>query len=526
VPEIKLLILGLDGATFDIIDKFDSNELPCLNSLITQGVRGTLESTYPPVTGPAWTAMATGKNPGKTGVFGFRSRTTKDNFNVKMVTSAIFRQARSWWDYLSQVTKVAIWNYPVLYPPYPINGFMISGFGCSPDSQFTYPKALREELLHTCSGYKIEIPYAIPSYVNNPSLFIKDIMKLLDQNEKAIHLVLNKDIDAFIGVISATDFVQHYMWKFIDSKHPLYDHEMSEIYKPAFTEIWRRIDGIIETIIDKAGEHTKIVIVSDHGFGPHYQSFYVNSWLESKGYLARRRSVALLLRVTVQSTALKAIDRLKGLSPRVSETLKKEGSKYATSFLSQIDMQKTIAFANAHAINSGQIYLNMTPQEEQSKTRIRQQIADDLRNYCYSLGLKVNVYFPEQLYSGEFVDLAPDLLFDVNDFECSVHFKFSNSIYKNVPHNPGHSGSHKKEGIFIAYGPDIKQGYEIRGAKIYDVAPTILHMFGLPVPDDMDGRVLKEIFREGSEPARREVKFHKVDVERERVKDRIRKLKK
>ncbi|MGV9141462.1 MAG: hypothetical protein ACOC1X_00830 [Promethearchaeota archaeon] len=80
-------------------------------------------------------------------------------------------------------------------------------------------------------------------------------------------------------------------------------------------------------------------------------------------------------------------------------------------------------------------------------------------------------------------------------------------------------------GILIAYGPDINQGTYVRGAKLIDIAPTILHMFGLSIPSDMDGRVLKEIFRKDSEPSKREIRFHGAD-ERTKVIDEVRKIKK
>lgn len=521
---MKLLVLGLDGATFDVIDRLGSDHLPCLQAITAAGVSGPLESTFPPVTGPAWTAFATGKNPGKTGVFGFRSRTAKNSFDVKMVTSTKIRQAGAWWDYLSNNgIKVGIWNYPVLCPPYPINGFMVGGFGCSPDRDFTYPTELKDKLLSICGTYKIAIPLSKAPYADNPSAFVEEAMELLHQNERAIDYLLTKDTDVFVGVLSATDFVQHYMWRFIDSSHPLYDPRMAEIYGPSFVEIWQRVDSLIENVIGKVGAHTNIMVASDHGFGPHYQSFYINSWLESKGYLTRSKSGAILTNTTLRSIASKVITRLTSVNPRLSKALKEKGVRRTASLLSQIDMQKTIAFANAHATNSGQIYLNMTLQEG-SKTKIRQQIAHELRSYCCTLGLKVNIYFPEQIYSGKFLDLAPDLLFDINDFECSVHFRLSNSIYRELPHQAGHSGSHRRNGILIARGPDIEQGRKLQGAKIYDIAPTILHMFGLPVPDDMDGRTLQDIFREGSQPAGREVQYRHVDGERERVKDRIREL--
>ena len=142
------------------------------------------------------------------------------------------------------------------------------------------------------------------------------------------------------------------------------------------------------------------------------------------------------------------------------------------------------------------------------------------------LGVSVRVYSPDELYSGQYVHLAPDILFEMDDFECSIYPGFNKEVYQKIPPDPVYSGAHKKDGVFIAYGPDIKEDVQIQGAKIYDIAPTILHMSGLPVPDDMDGRVLEDIFREGSEPAQRAVKYHTVAIERGKVKDKIRRLKK
>jgi len=526
--QIRLLVLGLDGATFDVIDKFKDHELPHLKKVIANGVRSFLESTLPPVTGPAWVAFATGKNPGKTGIFDFSNRTSKETYQTKPLTSGEFKRAGTFWDYLSNSEiKVGIWNYPRLHPPYPINGFMTSGFGCSPNDDFTYPKELKETLLDICGDYTIHIPLSAQKYINNPMLFVTDIMKLLDQNEAAVEFLMDQDIEVFIGIISATDFAQHYMWKFLDETHPLYDAKEADRYKPAFLQIWRRIDEIVEKMMSKASTDTDILIVSDHGFGPHKQSFYTNSWLESEGYLKRRNKTAGSY-TTLQSWALKAIDKLAILSPQISHVLKLRGHKYAINIIDQIKMEETVAFAAGHSVSTGQIYINTLPespvQNRKDREQIKKEIAEKLRNTLNALDMTVNIYFPEDIYSGEFLYLAPDILFEINDFECSAHHKFSKHIFRNAPHIPTHSGSHKRNGIFIAYGPNTKQGIEIQGAKIYDIAPTILHMFGLPVPNDMDGRVLKEIFREGSEPAQRELKYQRVDVERERVKDRIRKL--
>lgn len=74
------------------------------------------------------------------------------------------------------------------------------------------------------------------------------------------------------------------------------------------------------------------------------------------------------------------------------------------------------------------------------------------------------------------------------------------------------AGTHKVHGIFIAYGKDIKKNYKINEVKIYDIAPTILHIFNLPIPNDIDGKVLIEIFEPESEIARRKPKIRRTKL--------------
>jgi hypothetical protein len=56
----------------------------------------------------------------------------------------------------------------------------------------------------------------------------------------------------------------------------------------------------------------------------------------------------------------------------------------------------------------------------------------------------------------------------------------------------GDSGCHRRHGVLIAWGHGIRSGAVLDDARIHDLAPTILHLKGLPVPNDMDGRVLTE----------------------------------
>jgi len=62
------------------------------------------------------------------------------------------------------------------------------------------------------------------------------------------------------------------------------------------------------------------------------------------------------------------------------------------------------------------------------------------------------------------------------------------------------AGKHRPEGVFMAYGQDFKENRLGTSIYTWDIAPTALHLLGFPIPDYMDGRVLKEVFKEGSSP--------------------------
>jgi predicted AlkP superfamily phosphohydrolase/phosphomutase len=103
----------------------------------------------------------------------------------------------------------------------------------------------------------------------------------------------------------------------------------------------------------------------------------------------------------------------------------------------------------------------------------------------------------EEIYSGPHLDKAPDLtllpkepsdiFFGLADFG---HRLTVDTVYR-------YSGMHRDHGMLIVNGPSVQPGRVLQGASIYDIAPTVLHAMGLPVPSDMDGHVLEGAFVDG-----------------------------
>ena len=480
-------------------------KLPTLRKLVKNGSYGILESTVPPVTGCAWLSLATGKTLGKTGIIDFLNR--KDNKPKLYPTTSSDFKGHSFWDYLSKANKrVGIFNYPMLFPPYKVNGFMVSGLGSSPDDEISYPPSLKEELEQVAGKYEIYVDYHNRKY-ENLDLFLSDLNKFLDKFEKWIYyMVKNKSWDVLFLVFSATDWVQHIMWRHIDETHPMYDPKRSPKYRKEFIKFWQRIDKILGNILNTLPKDTIVFLVSDHGFGPNDQTFNLAKWLVEKGYMVRKRDLKRILKkYTYRVATIMAKTPIRKLFP--SKTRKSVGDALRTSIADEIDFEKSTAYCLGHTIPFGAIYINA--KDEKKREEIKARLISDLKNISKDIGKKVEVsiYEPKKIYSGEKVELLPDVIFTINNWRCVIiEDSFDRPLFEEKPFSTRHTGSHRLNGIFLAYGLGIKKGQRV-DAKIYDIAPTILHIFGLPIPNDMDGRVLMEIFEPDSEFVRRRPRY-------------------
>jgi predicted AlkP superfamily phosphohydrolase/phosphomutase len=101
----------------------------------------------------------------------------------------------------------------------------------------------------------------------------------------------------------------------------------------------------------------------------------------------------------------------------------------------------------------------------------------------------------EELYQGPQLPWLPDILFQISPHPYLPTDRLSvDALFEPIAPSVG-GGRHRPEGILIAAGAPFRQGENISGARIADITPTVLYLLGLPVPEDMDGRVLKDLFK-------------------------------
>lgn len=514
----KVLVIGLDGATWNIIEPLvKEGKLPSIGKLMKNGCFGNLQSCIPHVTFPAWKCYSTGKNPGKLGVYWFFGI---DVAKEKVIwhNSTSFK-SKELWDILGENDMTCgVLDMPTTYPPKAIKGFMVSHDPPRP-SGFVYPQWLEKELkdrfnYKTAPDYYFQLDKdaAIPS--------TKEVI----QQRFAVALYLLKKFDPpfFHLTIYDIDPVQHF-----------YNLEIVE-------DFWVLIDNGIKSLLDEfCDENTYVILMSDHGHTDKKCTFQMGRWLEERGLMAykKRRLIlqSLLQRLGLNRNNVFSMIGKTRIIPRIRFYIPIGirvgfGALFPVSqhMPDQNPLEGSIDYSRSKVIphSADLIYINRTlfhsyKEYEEFRENLIREIKE-IEEPRTGTKLAQAVYKREEIYSGRYVDRAPDVVILPNEGYTLANAAGTRETW-TYP-DRGWYRTHRLQGIFLALGPDIREGVEIEGAKIYDLAPTILHIFGIPIPKDIDGRVLKEIFKEDSALARRQIEYQELD-ERARVKDRIRGLK-
>src|SRR3989304_1133173 len=466
----KVFVLGLDGATFNLIKPWvESMELPNFARLIKQGWHGDLESVIPPLTAPAWASFITGKNPGKHGVFDFMERKS-GSYDIEWVTSRS-RRGRSLWKIVSSHEgNVVVINIPNNYPLEQVNGCMVAWMDAPGDKKdYTYPPELANEIKENIGDYIITI------------------------------------------LFTATDIVQHCFWSYMDPSHPLYSNSDAKNFGDTIKEIYHHIDKVLGEIQARLSEDTTLIVMSDHGAGPLRSAVHLNKWLEEKGWLTfSSHSSRSISRAALYKT-LSFLKRY--LSPSMRSNLKKllpgmRDKIEGILFSSLLDLRKTKAYSLG---SYGNIYINLKNREPEgivNEGKDYEALRDSIASRLMALKDPITkekvvkkVFKREDIYKGSFVSRAPDLIVHWSDagyhsvqrFGKSEDSVFSNRLDFHLT-KLRFTGCHRLEGIFAIKGKSIRVNASIRDAKIIDIAPTVLYLMGLPIPKDMDGRILKDAF--------------------------------
>lgn len=493
----RVLIIGLDGVTWDVLTPLvEEGRLPSIKRAIENGAWGVLQSTTPPITPAAWTTFLTGVQPGKHGIIDFERynvRTNKLTFN----STRCLDHLRNIWRILGERgLKVGSINVPMTYPPVKVDGFLVSGFETpGPSADFVYPPSLRAEILARWPDPTLKTKWRRKPF-GGDALFTQN----LDYMSRSFHqgAEMTKFLgdkcgwDALMVVFKLTDNLQHKTWKYIDSRWIHRNPKRTEMVKRCFAESDKAVGDLMEYAEQN---DATVMMVSDHGHGSLEGKVQPNLLLKQWGYLSLDRGSAQ------GGTRLRyLLDRWTGRTKRFA----REGS-IAQDLAVDFD---TTSACVMHAGMAGFVYINLkgrqpcgiVPQEDYESLRneLRDRFLGPDCETTDPSGGKIQLFSaahrPEELYacSREDQPWMPDLILIPHDSLAVVRKIRGTSAIKWLPYRKI-EGTHRPQGIFAATGPGTtkKEGMH---AQIADCAPTILALLGLPIPEDMDGRVLTEVF--------------------------------
>ncbi|MDP6849560.1 MAG: alkaline phosphatase family protein [Planctomycetota bacterium] len=493
----KLAIIGIDGATWDIIQPMvDEGELPHIAKIIAEGASGSLESEIPPITPPAWTSMMTGLNPGKHGIFHFIRRelgsykcplNESSHFAGMDLASVLGRKGWS----------SGLFNVPMTFPPIPIEGWVVSGIPCPLNSSSLFSKPTMEAEFAEFLGhpYRADLNYSPWDGDTEPESenlkryesLRKELFAIEKDRLNLLPILLNRHpVDLFFTVISITDRCQHYFWKFQDPAHAGWSEEGEKLYKEVIRDSYRLADEFVGKVRKEVGPSVPVALVSDHGFGPQNWDFHINCWLEEQDLLFRTPTPRWVFK-------FEPLRRAKGLLGKVA--IPKVRRKRNADF-SDVDWSRTRAFCSLHGI-----CLNLRGREPEGI--VSQDEAEDLLNEIRHRLQKVRLpdgspavdWFVDnnKTYKGHRVAEAPDLQFQMGKLSCLVKDDWNASEIFSERRFAAVSGTHRFNGIFALAAPGVKKRKTIDGMHIRDTAPTLFHSLQLPVPSWMEGKAHEDL---------------------------------
>ncbi len=354
-------------------------------------------------------------------------------------------------------------NFYPKKPPFPIS---YPGSFC---------KKLVEEIgLYKTLGWAIDT-WALSENRIDEKTFLEDLFYTMNQREEIMmNMLKKKDFDLFLFIFQASDRVQHMFWRLIDETHPAYDREKAEKYGDAILKVYQKMDEIVGEVMPFVDENTTLFVVSDHGFHSFRKAVNLNTWLVKNGYMT--------------------------LSSEKGKEYKLEDLFGKGEFWPNVDWQRT----KAYALGLGCIYMNLKGREIYGIVKpgneyngLKKEIVTKLKKLKDPItGRKVivDVYKREDIYQGEYLKEAPDLVVGFNEgYRVSWQTALGGIPPEIIVENKSNwSGDH------CSLDPSIIQGIFLSNKKfarespsIIDIAPTVLEIFNLPIPEEMDGKPIR-----------------------------------
>ena len=514
----QIIAIGLEAAEIDLVQKWaKAGHLPTLSTLMETGSWRKLMSNTEISSGATWASINTGVSPAKHGM-GFYHRQLKNGTYQIVKKYADELGYELFWKKLSDAGKrVAILDIPVIYPVDNFSGVQLLGWGAEGLNfkQCSQPPELLKEIFSKFGHHPLEGWYQ--KMIEDTDEWAEFRLKLLDGVKKRTSIakwIMEKESwDFFLIGFAETHWAGHYFWHLMDEKNPKYNSETAKLCGNAIFDVYKEVDKSVNEII-KIYPDATIFIFSNTGMGPNYSGQHLVPEILKRIGLAgngtNRNGKNILKKLLPTGRwgpyAIKKVEKL--ISAQVIEKVKKvvptklwddwtrrfltlgNNWKYSKAFTVPTDFTGAIRINLNGREPSGQV----NPGNEYDLTceEIKKVFLELINPRTGSKAVK-EVIKVRELYSGKYINDLPDIIIKwegENPIESLYSVRIG-TIQGELPDK--RSGAHQTYGFIIANGKNIKPLKQLEGKNILDIAPTILHYFNVPIPDDIDGEVLNDM---------------------------------
>jgi predicted AlkP superfamily phosphohydrolase/phosphomutase len=456
----KVVVIGWDCATPQLVFGPHLEAMPNLARLIDRGVYARMRSSDPPITVPAWTSMMTGVDAGRLGFYGFRNRKDYTYDGLTFATSLAIRRDRVWERLGKEGLRSIVLGVPQTYPPKPFNGDLVTSFLTpSTDSAYTHPPELKEEIgrLLGDETYMLDVE----GFRTDDKQYILDqCYRMADQRTRvAEHLLAHHPWDFFMMVEMGPDRIYHGLWSYTDPTHHRY--EPGNPFESAIRDYHTYLDECLGRVLAAVGEDAVVFIVSDHGAKGMAGGICVNDWLIQNGWLA--------------------------LEERPSEPTPLRKCR--------VDWPRTRAWGEGGYY--ARVFMNVKGGEPQGAVpaadyeAVRDELAAALAAIPDHEGnpIGTKVLKPQDLYA-EVNGIAPDLIVYWGNLDWRSVGQVGLGTIHTFENDTGpDDANHDYHGIFVMADPGRPGGgRDIGPVHLMDVAPTILSLYGLEPEPDFQGK--------------------------------------
>lgn len=513
-----LWILGLDGMEPELLMRWASaGKLPTLAGCIERGAGGRLLSTYNQLSSSAWVTIATGVNPGAHGIYNFQER-VPGQYRLTLPTSARRKSPAFWETAGGAGRRGLVVRVPMTYPVREFNGIGVSDWLAPLPSSpgFTNPPELAAELVARF-GWAFWGELWGDSPPHQAGRYAQALRQLLGSCSTSFsvfkHLLDRERFELFFGVVPETDVASHILWHLHDPSHPAHDPNAPESLRDGLLAVYQRVDDCLGRLLTESGFDGNLLLISDHGAGPHQGGpGCVAPLLEAAGLTVRHRAggIAPSLLGRVKRTIGRHVPwHIRRRIKPIDGATRAQG--FTSELMSDIDFSRSRAFACV-CIQTGEIWLNLRGRDPEGIVNPGAE-ADELCEYMRHLFMEARdpvtgerpveeVRRRDEVFSGPNMAVIPDI---------NVRFKEDvpvNGLMARLPDGRevrvkpvGDDanrlpGFHKRHGIFVACGPDIRPTDIPVEGDLMDIAPTALALLDVPVPAHVEGRLLREVLRD------------------------------